>query len=192
MLDAQKRLSTGFLVLLSLPTAAVGFALSSGIATTTWLLSTRYDLHLENILWRPLAVAGAESRVILIDVVSVAGVTFGPPLWDLVKYESYATGELWALRSERIETAGIGDGTGRYRCRIRTEDPGLAPFLASNWHALMRAAFVSQHGRVDERAYRFIRGYFNAAMALNTTGIQRQGRLLRATEDFNAVLRAAD
>lgn len=49
MLDAQKRLSTGFLVLLSLPTAAVGFALSSAIATTTWLLSTRYDLHLENI-----------------------------------------------------------------------------------------------------------------------------------------------
>jgi Na+/melibiose symporter-like transporter len=49
MLDAQKRLSTGFLVLLSLPTAAVGFALSSGIATTTWLLSTRYNLHLENI-----------------------------------------------------------------------------------------------------------------------------------------------
>ena len=49
MRDAQKRLSTGFLILLSLPTAAVGFALSSGIATTTWLLSTRYNLHLENI-----------------------------------------------------------------------------------------------------------------------------------------------
>lgn len=49
MLDAQKRLSTGFLIMLSLPTAAVGFALSSGIATTTWLLSTRYNLHLENI-----------------------------------------------------------------------------------------------------------------------------------------------
>jgi Na+/melibiose symporter-like transporter len=49
MLDAQKGLSTGFLILLSLPTAAVGFALSSGIATTTWLLSTRYNLHLENI-----------------------------------------------------------------------------------------------------------------------------------------------
>ena len=47
MLDAQKRLSTGFLILLSLPTAAVGFALSSGIATTTWLLSTRY-----NLTWR--------------------------------------------------------------------------------------------------------------------------------------------
>ena len=49
MIHAQKRLSNGFLVLLSLPTAAVGFALSSGIATTTWLLSTRYNLHLENI-----------------------------------------------------------------------------------------------------------------------------------------------
>lgn len=49
MLNAQQRLSTGFLILLSLPTAAVGFALSSGIATTTWLLSTRYNLHLENI-----------------------------------------------------------------------------------------------------------------------------------------------
>jgi len=44
MLDAQKRLSTGFLILLSLPTAAVGFALSSGIATTTWLLSTLQGL----------------------------------------------------------------------------------------------------------------------------------------------------
>lgn len=49
MRDAQKRLSTSFLVLLSLPTAAVGFTLSSGIATTTWLLSTRYNLHVENI-----------------------------------------------------------------------------------------------------------------------------------------------
>lgn len=146
------------------------------------------DLHLENILWRPLAIAGPESRVILIDVVSVAGVTFGLPLWDLVKYESYATGELMALRSERIEVAGIGDGTGRYRCRIRTEDPGLAPFLNLNWHAVFRAAFVQRHGALDQRAYHFIHGYFNAAMALNTTGAQRQGRLLRATADFNAVL----
>jgi hypothetical protein len=146
------------------------------------------DLHLENILWRPLAVSGGGSRVILIDVVSVAGVTFGLPLWDLVKYESYATGELMALRAEKIEVGGLGDGTGSYRCRIRLEDPALAPFTRHDWRTLFRAAYESQYGRVDERLHRFIHGYFNAAMALNTKGLQRQGRLLRATEDFNAVL----
>lgn len=146
------------------------------------------DLHLENILWRPLAIAGPESRVVLIDVVSVAGVTFGLPLWDLVKYESYATGELMALRAEKIETAGIGEGTGRYRCRIRTEDVALVPFQERNWHAVFRAAYEQCYGVIDRRLYHFIHGYFNAAMALNTRGLQRQGRLLRATEDFNAAL----
>ena len=146
------------------------------------------DLHLENILWRPLAVAGAEPRLVLIDVVSVAGVTYGLPLWDLVKYESYATGELMALRAEKIDVAGVGGGTGSYRCRIRTEDPALAPFVERDWHGVFRAAYEKQYGPVDRRLYRFIHGYFNAAMALNTTGLQRQGRLLRATEDFNAAL----
>ncbi|MFO1495845.1 MAG: MFS transporter [Lysobacterales bacterium] len=49
MREAQRRLSQGFLILLSLPTAAIGFSLSSAVASTTWLLSTRYDLHLESI-----------------------------------------------------------------------------------------------------------------------------------------------
>jgi hypothetical protein len=148
------------------------------------------DLHLENILWRPLAAGRppGEPPLVFIDVVSVAGVTYGPSLWDLVKYESYATGELMALRAERIEVGGLGEGSGRYRCRIRTEDPALAPFQARNWHAVFRAAYERGHGAVDERRYRFIHGYFNAAMALNTGGRQRQGRLLRATEDFNAAL----
>lgn len=146
------------------------------------------DLHLENILWRPLAVEGAGSRLILVDPVSVAGVVYGPPLWDLVKYESYATGELVALRKELIEVSGLGNTMGRYGCRIREEDEALAPFHKLNWHGLFREAFISQHGRVDQCAYRFIHGYFNAAMALNTSGTQRLGRLLRATEDFNATM----
>jgi len=49
MRESQRRLSNGFLVLLALPTAAIGFCLSSAVASTSWLLSTRYDLHLENI-----------------------------------------------------------------------------------------------------------------------------------------------
>lgn len=167
------------------------------------------DLHLENVLWRPLDWSGggpsagagriearpphrqqtSDPRLILIDLVSVAGVTFGPPLWDLVKYESYATGELMALRAEKIEVAGLGEGTGSYRCRIRNEDPALAPFINRNWHAVFRAAFERRYGPVDGRLHRFIHGYFNAAMALNTTGRQRLGRLLRATEDFNTVLK---
>ncbi|MGH3421671.1 MAG: phosphotransferase, partial [Streptosporangiaceae bacterium] len=158
------------------------------VIDTTPAVRLHGDLHLENILWRPLAANGTEPRLILIDLVSVAGVVWGLPLWDLVKYESYATGELMALRAEKIEVAGMGAGTGRYRCRIRTEDPALAPFRTQDWHSLFRRAFVEKHGPVNERAYRFIHGYFNAAMALNTSGLQRQGRLLRATEDFNAVL----
>lgn len=171
------------------------------------------DLHLENILWRPAEARAAENmnfstsapaetltrsaavptdesepRLVLIDVVSVAGVTFGLPLWDLVKYESYATGELMALRAEMIEVAGLGEDTGRYRCRIRNEDPALAPFVQRDWHSLFRSAYEKQYGALNQCLYRFIHGYFNAAMALNTTGLQRQGRLLRATEDFNAAL----
>lgn len=174
------------------------------------------DLHLENILWRPAEARVAENvsfstsaadetltrsatvptdesepRLVLIDVVSVAGVTFGLPLWDLVKYESYATGELMALRAEKIDVAGLGEGMGRYRCRIRTEDAALAPFVQRDWHSLFRAAYERQYGALNQRLYRFIHGYFNAAMALNTTGLQRQGRLLRATEDFNAALAQA-
>lgn len=49
MLAAQETLSNRFMVLLSLPTAAIGFCLSSAVASTTWLLSTKYDLHLDNI-----------------------------------------------------------------------------------------------------------------------------------------------
>lgn len=65
--------------------------------------------------------------------------------------------------------------------------PGWRLSRDRNWHALFRQALADQHGRVDARAYHFIHGYFNAAMALNTTGRQRLGRLLRAMET-NAVL----
>lgn len=49
MLNIQKRLSTSFLILLSLPTTAVGFCLSAGVASMSWILSTRYGLKIDDI-----------------------------------------------------------------------------------------------------------------------------------------------
>ena len=49
MLAALKNLTTGFLILLSLPAAAIGFCLSAGIASMSWLLSTRYGINIDNI-----------------------------------------------------------------------------------------------------------------------------------------------
>jgi hypothetical protein len=144
------------------------------------------DFFLENILWRSAAAPLDEPPLILVDPVSVAGISCGPPLFDLVKYESYATGELLALRSERVEVNGIDSTYGRYAWRIRWEDPALAPFKSHTWHATFRRAFEAHYGAPEPRLYRLIDGYFSLAMALNTGGVQRQARLLKATSDLNA------
>jgi hypothetical protein len=160
------------------------------------------DFFLENILWRPpsprLRKAGppattsaeseGEPNLILVDPVSVAGVSDALPLFDLVKYESYATGELVALRSERVDVAGIGGDGVRYGWRVRWDDPALQPYREFNWHGKFRRAYEAKYGPVDRRLYRLIDGYFSAAMALNTGGLQRAARLLKATSDLNAVL----
>jgi hypothetical protein len=41
---------------------------------------------------------------------------------------------------------------------------------------------------VDRRLAYLIDGYFSLAMAVNTTGVQRQARLLKGTTDLNAAL----
>ena len=149
------------------------------------------DLFLENILWRPTAAEPITDgpRLILIDPVSVAGVMCGPPLFDLVKYLSYATGELLALRSGRIQIEEYGAAAARaYRYRIRWEDTALQPFRSLDWHTRFQRAFEARHGSVDRRLYELIDGYFSIAMALNTGGAQRLARLLKATVAFNAVL----
>jgi hypothetical protein len=160
------------------------------------------DFFLENVLWRPpsprLRRAGTpamdptesegEPNLILVDPVSVAGVSEALPLFDLVKYESYATGELVALRSERVTATGIGGGDGRYAWSIRWDDPALQPYREFDWHRGFRRAYETKYGPVDRRLYRLIDGYFSAAMALNTGGLQRPVRLLKATTDLNAVL----
>ena len=131
------------------------------------------------------AVAAVGPQLLLIDPVSVAGVSSGPPLFDLVKYVSYATGELAGLalrlggrrrvrRRERL----------RVRCPLAERGAGRLPRprLAHALSARVRA----RYGPVDGRAYRLIDGYFSVAMAVNTGGTQRRARLLKATQDFNA------
>lgn len=152
------------------------------------------DLFLENILWQPAATLTdrRRPRLILIDPVSVAGIMCGPPVFDLVKYVSYATGHLPALRSEKVDVACAdtsGGGASIPNCcyRVRWEDPAVRPFCERDWHTRFQRAFTAHHGSVNLRLYHLIDGYFHAAMTVNTTGLQRLARLLRATAAFNAV-----
>ena len=149
------------------------------------------DLFLENILWRRAEAVptGDAPRLILVDPVSVAGVMCGPPVFDVVKYVSYATGELLALRSEWVEVnEHEAAGCQGYVFRIRWEDAALQPFRTRDWHSRFLRAFEARRGPVDRRLYQLIDGYFSAAMAVNTRGTQRRARLLKATAAFNAVL----
>lgn len=155
------------------------------------------DLFLENILWRPTDVPNdGAPRLILVDPVSVAGVSAGPALFDLVKYISYATGELLALRSEWVEVQGFEHESSKdprlplgFTYRIPWDHPGLQPFRAHDWCTRFRQAFEAKHGPAAANMTRLIDAYFSIAMAVNTAGIQQQARLLKATTDFNAVLR---
>lgn len=141
------------------------------------------DLFLENVLWLRND-QGSASRLLLIDPVSVAGVVEGPPLFDLVKYESYATGELLALRSEWMDVGGF-DGRDEYTNQVRWQHEQLRPFRRFDWHTRFRRAFEAKYGAVHRRARHLIDGYFSVAMAVNTGGLQRRARLLKAVSDFN-------
>lgn len=150
------------------------------------------DCFLENILWRrsSLPAEGDAPQLLLIDPVSVAGVLRGPPLFDLLKYVSYATGELPALRSEWLSVTGFEGESAGYHYGIRSDAPELAPYRARDWHSRVRRAFETRYGPTNERMYHLIDGYFSAAMAVNTTGLQRRARLLKATLEFNRALAA--
>ncbi len=150
------------------------------------------DCFLENILISgPSSDPGRASRVILVDPVSVAGVFQGHPLFDLVKYESYATGELLALRSEKIQVNGFGDPSQcRYVYRVCEEEATIKPFHQIDWYSRFRAAYISRYGQIDMSAYSLLDAYFALVMAACTDGLQRRGRLLKGTLALNAALNA--
>jgi MFS family permease len=71
MLAMQRRLSRPFLVLLTLPSTAMGFALSVQISALSWILTTKYglDVHEIGLVWAAGPLAGIVGQL-LIGVIS--------------------------------------------------------------------------------------------------------------------------
>ena len=174
------------------PRAAFARAIADGALLAALDAAPQVRLH-GDLLPREHAVATTRRdaapavgpQLLLIDPVSVAGVASGPPLFDLVKYESYATGELPALRSDWVDVGGF-DGGDDYPYRVRWQSAELAAVPRPRLAHALSARVRSQVRPRRRRAYRLIDGYFSVAMAVNTGGIQRRARLLKATQDFNA------
>ena len=67
MLSIQKRLTNSFYVLTSLPATAMGFALCIQISALSWLLTTKYNLHIDEVgfVWAAGPLAGIFGQVII-------------------------------------------------------------------------------------------------------------------------------
>ena len=67
MIKGQKKLSNPFYALLSLPSTAMGFALSVQISALSWILNTKYglDIHEIGIVWAAGPLAGIFGQVIV-------------------------------------------------------------------------------------------------------------------------------
>lgn len=67
MLAIQKKLSTSFYALLSLPATGMGFALSVQISALSWILSNKYglDIHDIGLVWAAGPIAGIIGQVLI-------------------------------------------------------------------------------------------------------------------------------
>jgi len=152
------------------------------------------DIFLENVLVpEEVSCDGWPLSLILIDPVSVAGVFEGHPLFDLVKYESYGTGELPALRSGKVEVDGFEEPSeGRYSYGVAWEAPEIRPFRRIDWVSVFRSEFVARYGPAYMPGYRLLEAYFAFVMARCTHGVQRRGRLLKGLLALNASIGSGD
>ena len=87
MLGIQKRLSTTFLVLLTLPATAMGFALSVQISVLSWILTTEYGLHIHEIglVWAAGPLAGIIGQLLVGAVERPGGLGFEELVSRLLK-----------------------------------------------------------------------------------------------------------
>jgi len=133
------------------------------------------DLILENIIVPEVDPAG---RFLFIDPVSVAGVTVGHPAFDLVKYRSYASGELYAIRSGAL--AGRANSASEFTIALDDPDPRCLALQRAGLGGAFHARYVERYGEPDAELVRLLDGYFSLVMAINTTGKQPLTRALKA------------
>lgn len=67
MLSIQKKLSNTFYAILAMPATAMGFALCVQISALSWILSTKYDLEIEEIglIWASGPLAGLVMQLLV-------------------------------------------------------------------------------------------------------------------------------
>ena len=67
MLAIQKRLSNSFYAILAMPATAMGFALCVQISALSWILSTKYNLKIEEIglVWASGPLAGLVMQLLV-------------------------------------------------------------------------------------------------------------------------------
>ncbi|MGY8861458.1 MAG: hypothetical protein ACKVJ2_02375 [Pseudomonadales bacterium] len=140
------------------------------------------DLFLENILLPKFSsLKQWPTQLVLIDPVSVAGISAGHPLFDLAKYESYACGELPAMRRGHIQVTGIEQGnTQKLDFTIDWHNTDMQAYTQINWHSCLRQSYVAHYGPINEAMYALLEAYFAAAMVTCTQGVEQQARALKA------------
>jgi len=148
------------------------------------------DLFLENILLPKFSsLKQWPTQLVLIDPVSVAGISSGHPLFDLAKYESYATGELPAMRRGHVQVRGMDEEHVRdLGFTIDWHNTEMKAYTQVNWHSCLRQSYVDHYGPVDEAMYALLQAYFAAAMVLCTKGIERQARALKASVSLECAI----
>ena len=141
------------------------------------------DLFLENILLPKFSsLKQWPTQLVLIDPVSVAGISSGHPLFDLAKYESYSTGELPAMRRGHTQITGMHRDFAQQQLgfTIDWHHKDMKAFTEINWHSSLRQSYVNHYGPVDEAMYALLEAYFASAMVICTDGVERQARALKA------------
>jgi hypothetical protein len=148
------------------------------------------DMFMENMLL-PEQNPGSDwpQHLMLIDPISVAGVGAGHPLFDLGKYLSYATGELPAMRQQRVIVTGFENAKkGQFSWQIDWQDPAMAGFNNVDWHSTMRQAYEQHYGVINASAFALLEAYFAAAMVVCTTGLEQQARALKMRQSLQIAL----